>query len=201
MIRTIDRIDRLPNNKLLLSIGDESYSFYYSEIKGFRPEEGCEIDESTYAKLMEILRLRGLRYAVRLLEAGDYSCAMLKNKLRMKKYPADICDNILELLTDKGYVDDLRFAHNYCSLKADSYGIMRLREGLYSKGIDSDIISEVLPEYEENQDVQAIISRYAQRRSFCPDTADAKEKDKFCRYLAGKGIAYSDIKSYFSQSL
>ena len=196
----IDEISELFKKKLSVSINHREFILYPKEISKFRIKEGEYLDNTTYLELIEHLSNRALKYAAYLLKARDYSVKMLEDKLALKKYPEECREFVIRYLIDKKYLDDKRFALNYCLSKQGQYGALRLKNELYQRGISSDIILAVLEEIKEEVNTRNLIEQYAQKRRFNVETADINEKNKFCRYLLRKGIEYQDIMDFLSNS-
>ena len=80
-------------------------------------------------------------YAVKLLAGRDYSTARLKEKLAARF--GEVPDEIIQLLVDKRYLSDRRFAENYAARHRDR-GIMVLREELLARGIARELTEEIV---------------------------------------------------------
>ena len=82
-------------------------------------------------------------YAIKLLSARDYTVSQLCRKLEAKYGP--VPQDVLDLLLQKNFLNDQRFAENYVS-KRKSRGPARLREELISRGIELSLADKVLAE-------------------------------------------------------
>lgn len=109
--------------------------------------------------------------------------------------PPDIGERVLERLTQKGYVNDLRFTQFWIENRNLTKGVSRrkLNAELMSKGITSGMINEVLAESgrSEDDELRKVIAKKA---SHYPD------EQKLIAYLARQGFAYDDIKSALNDS-
>lgn len=153
---------------------------------------GKEIDENELDELKETVNIRrAYNYAVSLLARRDHSESELKNKLALKGYKSG-AEEAIEKLKNGGYIDDSRFARLYVrelqTLK--KYGKRRIEQELYRKGIDRDIIREVLDEteFDESELVMLIERKYARYLS------DEKGINKTVNALLRLGYSYGEIR-------
>lgn len=115
------------------------------------PEDGSPPTPEQVEKLMT----RGTNYCEWWLGQSDKSEQFLRDKLAGKGYPEDIIDRILDKLREYGYVDDVRYAHQYVRNRQeyDRRGTNAIKFELMRKGISREIIDEALEE-EKDDDVQ-----------------------------------------------
>lgn len=93
------------------------------------------------------------------LEKKDYPAALLREKLTEGGYIGGICDAVLALLTERGYVDDRRYADNLIQRRAKKIGPYRIRQELLQKKIDRTIIDEAMCDGAAGQDDQLPVAR------------------------------------------
>lgn len=110
------------------------------------------MDHSSTAWTKKVLR----EYAYQLLSARDYSEKDLKFKLNRRlikiRQKVEISDDmalglVADLVEDlklKKFVDDRRLAENYSRNRLNSKGIKLITLELRRKGIDKDLIEEVI---------------------------------------------------------
>ncbi len=107
-----------------------------------------------------------------------------------KVYSPSLISPVLERLTQKGHIDDARFAtyliENYRTEKGTS--TRRLREELRKKGIPNSIITQALNQT-SRADTTEIAKILAKKR-----TKYAADPQKLIAYLARQGFAYDDIR-------
>jgi len=80
-------------------------------------------------------------HALKLLRMRDYTIAGLQKKLQ-SKYGV-VPEAVLDLLIQKKFLNDRRFTENYVSRRKDR-GVSLLRQELINKGVDTDIVDEIL---------------------------------------------------------
>src|SRR3954453_13851880 len=80
-------------------------------------------------------------HAVKLLAGQDYSVAKLREKLEARH--GEIPESVIQQLIAKKFLNDRRFAENFVARRKNR-GVAQLREELLSKGIDREIVDEIL---------------------------------------------------------
>lgn len=104
-----------------------------------------------------------------------------------------LTDRVFERLTEKGYIDDEKFARYWVENRNQTKGTSqrKLAAELQAKGIDRSIIERHLAETERN-DSDELMKIIAKKRRQYPDD------QKFMQYLARQGFRYDDIKAALS---
>ena len=181
-------------DKIHISV-DGEYSFTVDEayFLSMGIYNGKEVDCDELNEITETVRVRrAYNYAVDLLSRRDHSVKELKEKLSLKGYNNG-ADEAIEKLRAGGYVDDERFARLYVrelrTLK--KYGRRRIEQELYRKGIDRNIVREVLDEtqFDESELVSLISRKYSRYLS------DEKGINKTVNALLRMGYSYGEIRS------
>lgn len=140
-----------------------------------------------------------LETAAALLAARACTKKELRDKLRKKAvytYP-EIAHAIAEL-ERMGYLSDRRYAEDAVGiLRSRGFGPLRIRAKLLNKGIDRELLDEVMAdrsgEAEDADDLaraQALLERNGRR--FTKDEP-LKRKQRALRFLAGKGFPASIV--------
>ena len=180
-------------DKIHISV-DGEYSFTVDEtyFLSMGIYNGKEVDSDELEEIRETVNVRrAYNYAVSLLARRDHSEKELMEKLSHKGY-TDGAEVAIEKLRNSGYVSDERFAKLYVrelrSLK--KYGKRRIEQELYRKGIDRDIISEVLDEtdFDESELVTLIERKYSRY------LGDEKGIQKTINSLVRMGYGYGEIR-------
>ncbi|MGM0652728.1 MAG: regulatory protein RecX [Bacillota bacterium] len=94
----------------------------------------------------------------RLLTYRDRSISEVSEYLDKKNYPENIKDHIINEMIDYGYLDDRRFAENLVSFrKASGHGLLRVRFELQQKGVNRQVIDELIDEkFNREEDIAKI---------------------------------------------
>lgn len=105
-----------------------------------------------------------------------------------------IADRVFARLTEKGYINDAKFAAYWVENRSLNKGAShrKLRMELRAKGVESDLIDEALQstERDELDDLRKVITK---KRARYPD------EQKLMAYLAGQGFSYDDIKTVLNE--
>lgn len=180
-------------DKIHISV-DGEYSFTVDEayFLSMGIYNGKEVDSEELSEIKETVNVRrAYNYAVSLLARRDHSEKELMTKLHQKGYDEG-AEVAVEKLRNGGYVSDERFARLYSrelqTLK--KYGKKRIEQELFRKGIDRDIIREVLEETEfvASELVCLIERKYG--RYLC----DEKGVQKTVNGLLRMGYSYGEIR-------
>lgn len=134
---------------------------------------------------------RSYNKAVDLLSRRDHSKKELIDKLRQKGH-GEYAAQAAEKLSEYGYIDDRRFAFTFAEelIRLKSYGKKRVEQELYRKGIDRDIISEVISECDfPSEKLTELIERKYNRYLY-----DEKGVNKTVNALLRLGYSYSEIR-------
>lgn len=101
----------------------------------------------------------------------------------------EIMARVLDQLLNKGYIDDIKFAHHWVENRSVKKGVSRrkLTAELQLKGVASSIIEQELNKTERN-DIDELQKIIAKKRVHYPDDR------KLIMYLARLGFNYDDIK-------
>lgn len=103
-------------------------------------------------------------------------------------------EQVLSRLIEKKYIDDEKFAKFWVENRNQRKGssIKKLKSELFSKGISSDIIEQVLSESNRNNEdeIQKIIAKKAKRYA---------DEQKLIAYLARQGFSFDEIKKAISK--
>lgn len=158
---------------------------------------GDEIDDGDLAAFKEAAGSRlAFNSAMFSLDMRDHSEKEIRQKLS-RKYDAHSVDTAVEKLVDLGLVNDRRYAELLTRelFERKKYGKNRVRSELFRKGIDSDIVNEVLEAYEEENEpdnVEKIVDII--RKKYYNKLIDEKSRQKVVAALVRLGYSFSDIR-------
>ncbi len=169
--------------------------------------EGMQAD----AQLLEELhctsrKKRAYQRALYLLDGQDYSYSMLYRKLMQTYRDKDLCIQVLQKLLDAGSIDDRRYAQHLTEslITRKKYGVYRVRQELYRRGIPKDIAEEALEGWEDAQEenIGEVLARKYGR--YLTDPYDRKARDKVTAGMIRLGYSYKGIKNaieeYFAET-
>lgn len=163
---------------------------------------GDEIDDGDLAAFKEAAGSRlAFNSAMFSLDLRDHSERELRTKLS-RKYDENSVNTAMEKLLDLGLVNDRRYAELLVRelYERKKYGRNRVKNELYKRGIDSEIINEVIEEYEnesEQDNIQTIVDII--RKKYYNKLIDEKSRQKVVAALVRLGYSFSDIRQAMSE--
>ena len=106
----IDRIETLDRRrKKIFADGEFAFALYLGEIRQLGLEEGGELAEELYQKILrEIIFKRARERAVYWLKCSARTEEELRRKLRDNSYPPAAVDYVIDLLKQYRYIDSCR---------------------------------------------------------------------------------------------
>lgn len=158
---------------------------------------GDEIDDGDLAAFKEAAGSRlAFNSAMFSLDMRDHSEKEIRQKL-MRKFDERSVDSAVEKLIDLGLINDRRYAELLTRelFERKKYGKNRVRSELFRRGIASDIVSEVIEAYEEENDsdnVEKIVDII--RKKYYNKLVDEKSRQKVVAALVRLGYSFSDIR-------
>lgn len=177
--------------------GRYSFSLSENELLNIGIQIGQDFDEKGLEDLKnKAVEDKAMMRAYDLLARRPRSTWELKDYLKRKDYPSELIDKILNVLSEREYLDDEKFAkawvENRRLLKKTSQ--RRLRLELQQKHISPDIIARVLEKDETNekQVIREVVAKKSTQSRY-------KDKEKLIAYLLRQGFNYGDIKDVLSE--
>ena len=104
---------------------------------------------------------------------------------------------IIDFLQDEGFINDERYCRLYVKSKLNvkKWGVNKIKLSLISKGIDKDIIDNVLSEIDEDSYKDELVNLLKNKK--INETDPYKRKAKMVRYAVGKGYSLSLIMEVY----
>ncbi len=182
--------------------GQFAFVLYRGEMRNLHIEEGRELPEESYRQIMtQILPKRAKLRSMNLLQARDYTRKQLEDKLRQGDYPEACIEEAIAYVASYGYLDDGRYARNYIEYRLQSKTRAQIEAELQRKGVARDVIREAFDELEKTgavQDEAEMIRALLDKRKYCADTADAKERQRMYGYLCRRGFSPELVRKALS---
>ena len=102
-------------------------------------------------------------------------------------------DFIIDFLQDEGFINDERYCRSYVKSKLSlkKWGINKIKLSLITKGIDREIIDEVLSEIDQDSYKEELVNLLKNKKINEDDPY--KRKAKLIRYAVGKGYSLSMV--------
>ncbi|WCK57059.1 RecX family transcriptional regulator (plasmid) [Aneurinibacillus sp. Ricciae_BoGa-3] len=147
---------------------------------------------------------KAFNYAVNLLSFRSRSKGELNTKMKQKGYEPNIMDKAIEKLVYYGYLNDYDFSKQlvHDRQKFKKAGKNLLKQELYHKGVDKEVIEQVLQESvnEEEEYQQAYELTEKKAKSLSNDDRNAKYR-KLTGLLARKGYSFDIISKVIKEVL
>lgn len=193
----IDRVSRkdeknvsvyFDNGERLILSEDTFYS------SGLR--KGDEISEDRFSFFIEQNILYHIKQrALSFLARRFHSERELLIKLKTKAYEERLIKIVLNDLREKSIIDDQVFANHFIEekLKKKRWGKNKIRAGLFSKGVSSSIIDDVLQSFNSEEDQNEVAFSLAKKKFEnlkLRETDSKKLKQKIISFLLSRGFDY-----------
>lgn len=131
----------------------------------------------------------------------DRSVKEMKVKLTQKGYPEEIIDMVLEILTKANLLNDERFAIAFSRGKIEgrSWGPEKIRTELYVKGIEKELIEQVVREMFEEYSQFDLIRKLLTKRLRYQDKLEQKDMKRHIDFLKRRGFRWDMIREVISE--
>jgi regulatory protein len=139
---------------------------------------------------------KALGYAFRLLKYRPRSEHELRQRLKRRGFTDSIITETLIFLKDRGLIDDLEFARIWVESRIKKpLGIYRLKQELKIKGIDKNLIEQVIESvgsgYNEEETIRNLIQH---RMEKLKHMEPVKAKRRIFLYLLHRGFSSNKIR-------
>ncbi|MCI9360461.1 MAG: regulatory protein RecX [Hungatella sp.] len=171
---------------------EQVFVLYRGERKRYQIEEGNELSEEQYNRILEeILLKRGKERALYYLKDRDRTEYEIRKKLKEGFYPQQVVDQIINFLTEYHFLDDLDFGRRYIETYGNQRSRKRLEFDLLKKGLKQEQIRILLEDCEVCEDRQ--IRAFLQKKGYMPESTTPKDKAKLVAALARKGFSFDAV--------
>ena len=141
--------------------------------------------------------------AFNILSRRNHSIKELERKLQQRRIEKEIIDEIIAYLIESNFLNDERFAREFLEerLRLKTVGLEKIKNELYSKGIQREIIKSVLMEKGELDETENALQLVQKRmKLFNRKTTDKKIlKQKIYSFLHSKGYNYDTIENVINK--
>ena len=166
-------------------------------IADFSLYSGKDLSEQEQKKLREASRFLGCRErALRIIGARPKSCKELYDSLIQKGETPEDAENCIEWLLERHYLDDGQYASMLVRhYAAKGYGVQKIKNELYRRGIAKSLWDAALEEMPETDDaVYGLLCKKLKGEN--PDRAQMK---KATDALFRRGYSWDEIKAAVSR--
>ena len=134
---------------------------------------------------------RALAIAYRYLNARERTQAEMRAHLQGKGIDPRDAERSIQALAEQGQLDDRRFARLFVQDKRelDTWGVERIGQALFSRGVDRDVVDDALAEHEQDSEGGEIDRALSVlRRRFPSPAGDRRERERALGVLLRKGF-------------
>lgn len=203
----ITKIEEQKKNKDRVSIYiDEVYAFGVNLelVYLYSLKVGKELtDEFVNEVLKKEESMRANNYAINLISSGGLKTEKeIIDKMTRKGFNEEDIVNAITLLKEYKYIDDNIFAEYFIKdkININGYGVNKIKNELYRKGVSSDIINEALEEFidSDNQFELALEAGRKKIRTIRTDDFSIIYR-RVAGFLQGRGFSFDVIKKVMDE--
>lgn len=179
-------------SKVFLSEGF-AFVLYRSEVEKFHIEEGKELPESDYRKIVEeILMERARERALFLLQFQGRTKSQMEGRLTEDGYPKEVIERIMAFLSEYRFVDDGVYTENFISVNQKKKSRRQMTYELRQKGVDKEEIDRIFEKIpvDEVESAKNILRKRLKGKSL----DSYEEKCRQSAYLGRKGYSMDTIR-------
>lgn len=191
IITALKQQQKNPHRVSVFVDGKYSFSLSLDELVTHKLKKDDVLGESDIKKLKKVsadgkLRARTLEWLIN----RPHSERELRDYLYRKKTEPALIDNFINEFTQKGYLNNTKFAAWFTELQARRGKSNRvIRSELYKKGVGREVINEVLTDSSDESDRLKVLIIKKQKL-----TRYKTDKSKLAKYLISQGFSYSSVK-------
>jgi regulatory protein len=172
--------------------GKYEFSLSLDELVKYKLKNNDELDKADVKKYKKIsadgkLRARALEW----LMNRPHSEREFRDYLYRKKTEPEQTDSLVDEFTQKGYLDNAKFALWFTELQARRGKSDRaIRAELFRKGIGKEVVDESIPKSagEETERLKGMIEKKRRLSRYKNDP------QKLAKYLTSQGFSWQDVK-------
>lgn len=184
--------------KVFLEEEDFAFILYRGEAEKFHIQEGDELSEALYRRIVEeILMPRARERALYLLQSQGRTRAQMEKKLSGDGYPQEVINRVMGFLGEYRFIDDSAYTENYIRVNQEKKSRRQMIFELQQKGVDRQDISRIMEE--NSQDDLAAARSLLKKRLRSADLSDPKERNRLGAYLGRRGFSYDVIRKVMEE--
>lgn len=169
----------------------DAFTTYKNKLKVGNEISKTELEDITFESEVS----SGFERAVELVSKNLKTKRQMREYLKDKGYLPRVIGAIIDKMLEYKFLNDELYAEMYVNSNISRYGTRKIKFNLEMRGIDREIIDNILENAGSQEDaVLAIALKYMKNKE-----QTRENLDKMCRYLAGKGFSWSEISSAMSK--
>ena len=198
---TITRLSETKKGRFAVFADGEFLFSVHKDIFLARPE--LALGKNLPVELLEEIRLEDEAWsckekALTLLEYSSRSAGALAEKLR-QHYPPETVEATIQRLTELGLLNDLDYGRRLAAdlLHLRKYSLGRVRQALYQRKLDREVIDEVMEELEDTDQIGPIVELV--QKKYLPKLREPQGRQKVAAALQRRGYGWDDIREALRQ--
>lgn len=172
------------------------FSLYESDIRKLNLKVSDEIDRKKLDDIIEtVVKKNALNDGLRLISRTDYPSKVLGEKLAERNYPYEVISYVTEYLLERNYLDDYAYADKFIknAFSSKKKGKAYVEMELLRKGIDKDVISELVFKYYNEDEIKIIAENKLKSILKSDRKPEIKDFMKLRDFLFRQGFSYDEI--------
>ena len=198
-MKQITKIEYQKKNKERFNIYiDDEYGFAVdiSILIKYSLKKGMELDDALIDEiLLSEEEISVYNYGISVLSRYFKSEYELRLKMKNKGFNPQLIDNAISILKERKYLDDERYCEMFINDKINisKHGVRKIKEALYYKGIDKEIIEEKIKSISAESEEERALLLGEKKLLNIKENDNRKKMSKLSNYLLGKGFEYETV--------
>lgn len=198
-MKKITKIEYQKKNKERFNIYiDDEYGFAVdiSILIKYSLKKGMELDDALIDEiLLSEEEISVYNYGISVLSRYFKSEYELRLKMKNKGFNPQLIDNAISILKERKYLDDERYCEMFINDKINisKHGVRKIKEALYYKGIDKEIIEEKIKSISAESEEERALLLGEKKLLNIKENDNRKKMSKLSNYLLGKGFEYETV--------
>ncbi|HHZ01945.1 MAG TPA: recombination regulator RecX [Tissierellia bacterium] len=140
-------------------------------------------------------RQKVYNYGIYILSKSAKSEKEVRRKMQDKGFDPQLIDDAINELKEKKYLDDEKYCEMFIRHKINisKDGVRKIKEALYFKGIDREVIEEKLANISEEDEEERAYLLGVKKLHRISEGDSWKKRMKLSNYLLGKGFEYDVV--------
>lgn len=190
------------SDRVNIYVDDEYFMSVYTELVFTHSlKKGMEIDKDSLNSILEAeMYLKAKEKALSILSKADQSEKIIYEKL-MKNFDEPVVEKVMEFLKKHKLIDDSSLAERIANdnINLSKFGRNKVRQNLYMKGIDSNIIENVVSDIDSDAEFENAMYLAEKRMKRLENESRDKAYRKLYQHLSYKGFGYDTIKKVMNR--
>lgn len=166
------------------------------EVLRFRLQVGQLLDDETLTAIQQSAKTSSTKVrAVHMIANRPLSKCELQKRLVQKGSDTEDAEAAVAWLEGMGVMDDVAYATTLVRhYSTRGYGVARIREELYRRGVPRELWDEALNQLPDSSETLDTLDTLIQKKKR-GDLTDPKERKRICDALLRRGFSWSEVRT------